>query len=336
MSTLIPSYHAGSIRALKDLVLKHAGERLAGERELAQTLHVSRPVLRAMLTDLEKQGLVMRRHGSGTYATDRSSGQLSRVTILIDSRLKLGEDPFFSIVSERLMREAQERGIRCTSERITDHTSGLELQDGAVAMGLAAQRLLEEARLHAAPVIGLFMPAEVKPATRASVFQLEDRDGGAQAALWLLNAGCKRLLFFGRNEIPASKARYEGALAVAKEHKVKLDMVPCGLNFGAGMEVARSYAWPGIKETIGVIAANDWMAVGLQGGLASRGAKWIKRIKLASFDGLPLAAHPSLGIASFAVPVETIVKDVFAELQRLAQNPSAPGRTLRYAFLPPK
>jgi DNA-binding GntR family transcriptional regulator len=48
-----------------------AGDRLPSEPELARELGVSRSSLRAAITLLEEDGLVWRRHGSGTYVTDR-------------------------------------------------------------------------------------------------------------------------------------------------------------------------------------------------------------------------------------------------------------------------
>jgi len=47
------------------------GDRLPSEPELARELGVSRSSLRAAITLLEEDGLVWRRHGSGTYVTDR-------------------------------------------------------------------------------------------------------------------------------------------------------------------------------------------------------------------------------------------------------------------------
>lgn len=46
------------------------GDRLPGERELAQKLDVSRPILREALKELEMRGLLTSRHGGGTYVAD--------------------------------------------------------------------------------------------------------------------------------------------------------------------------------------------------------------------------------------------------------------------------
>lgn len=48
-----------------------AGAQLPSEPELARSLGVSRSSLRAAIALLEAEGLLRRRHGSGTYVTDR-------------------------------------------------------------------------------------------------------------------------------------------------------------------------------------------------------------------------------------------------------------------------
>lgn len=48
------------------------GTRLPPERELSQSLNVNRMTLRHALQELELQGLLIRRHGSGTYVAERT------------------------------------------------------------------------------------------------------------------------------------------------------------------------------------------------------------------------------------------------------------------------
>ncbi|MAW86378.1 MAG: GntR family transcriptional regulator [Phyllobacteriaceae bacterium] len=46
------------------------GDKLPGERELARQFEVSRPILRDALKTLEGRGLLVTRHGGGTYVAD--------------------------------------------------------------------------------------------------------------------------------------------------------------------------------------------------------------------------------------------------------------------------
>ena len=61
------------IRQIEKLILRgilRPGERLPSERELAERLDVSRPSLRAALSELQEQGLLTAKAGSGVYVAD--------------------------------------------------------------------------------------------------------------------------------------------------------------------------------------------------------------------------------------------------------------------------
>jgi GntR family transcriptional repressor for pyruvate dehydrogenase complex len=62
-----------AVRQIEFLLLDgvlSSGDRLPGERELAERLDISRPVLRDALKELESRGLIVSRHGGGTYVAD--------------------------------------------------------------------------------------------------------------------------------------------------------------------------------------------------------------------------------------------------------------------------
>ena len=61
------------VQQIESLILEgvlRVGDRLPGERELARQFDVSRPILRDALKVLEARGLLVTRHGGGTYVAD--------------------------------------------------------------------------------------------------------------------------------------------------------------------------------------------------------------------------------------------------------------------------
>lgn len=61
------------ISRIESLVLEgilRVGDRLPGERDLAKQFEVSRPILREALKQLELRGLLVSRHGGGTFVAD--------------------------------------------------------------------------------------------------------------------------------------------------------------------------------------------------------------------------------------------------------------------------
>ena len=62
-----------AVRQIEFLLLDgvlSSGDRLPAERELADRLAISRPVLRDALKELESRGLIESRHGGGTFVAD--------------------------------------------------------------------------------------------------------------------------------------------------------------------------------------------------------------------------------------------------------------------------
>jgi DNA-binding LacI/PurR family transcriptional regulator len=316
---------------LRRLVAEMAGQRLPGERELATQLGLSRPGLRSLLAALEAEGLVRRQQGSGTYAVDLEHTRLNTVSLLIDKELKLGDDPFFSLLLERLQAHLQAESISCVIERIHEQRRPNNMQDGAITLGMAGRSVLATLRPDDPPVVGLFVNAAVPTGAHASVFQLADKEAGMGAAQHLINLQCRELIFVGRRDIPASYERLKGTEEVALQMGCRCSFVSCALNYSAGLRLGRTMELPAGPEPVGIIVTNDWLAVGLQAGISSRSTS-LPLIHMVSFDGLSITEDPVLGIESLIAPLDTIATDAIAELRRLRQPVAPVGRSVRYAL----
>lgn len=66
---------------IKDDIYK-VGERLPSEAELSTQLGISRPTLREALKSLEQEGLILRRHGIGTFVSSQTSVLQSGLEVL--------------------------------------------------------------------------------------------------------------------------------------------------------------------------------------------------------------------------------------------------------------
>jgi GntR family transcriptional regulator len=107
-------------RYLLDLVESGAyqpGERLPSEANLAAQLGISRPTLREALLNLEREGIVVRRHGVGTFVAPgygrRLEGGLERLESILElagrrglqvelGALQVQEEPADPEIAERL------------------------------------------------------------------------------------------------------------------------------------------------------------------------------------------------------------------------------------------
>ena len=307
-----------------------AGQRLPSERDLAVDLQISRPRLRSILAGLRAEGLIEQKIGSGTYALKPDKDRLHRVAVLIDERLKLGDDPFVSYLFECLQDNLQSEGARCMIERVGEGDPSYRLEDGAITLGLVGERIIEEMRPTDPPIVGLFLNSDLRPKRRASIFSLEDRQAGVTAAEFMIEKGCKQVFFVGRRDIPASRERLEGVGAALAGHDVNLTVIESHLSYAAGLQLGLDWDLPHTADPIGIIVTNDWLAVGLRTGLRRHGVQQFGSVFIVSFDGIPIASDKTLDIHSLAIPIQAIARDAVAELRSLSSSPVAVGRLVRY------
>ncbi len=77
------------VEQIEDLILKgvlHSGDKLPAERDLADRLKVSRPVLRDALKILEERELIEARRGGGTYVADLIGPIFSETVVQLIAR----------------------------------------------------------------------------------------------------------------------------------------------------------------------------------------------------------------------------------------------------------
>ena len=316
---------------VRRLVLQRAGQRLPSERELATELRISRPRLRSILAALRSEGLIEQRPGSGTYALAPDDEGLNRVAVLIDETLKLRDDPVRLPPIRMPPGQAAGRG-RPLHDRAR-RRGGVDLSsgDGAITLGLVGRRVVESLRPQDPPVVGLLLGPDVRPGGRASIFLLEDREAGANAARFAIEKGCRHVFFLGRTDIPASSERYDGVRSVLDGiDDVVLTFMSTHLNYAAGLKLGMEWVPPAVNGPVAIIVTNDWLAVGFRTGLRRHEVHQGPRQYIISFDGLPITADPALDIHSLVVPVQAIAQDAVMELRNLNRSPISVGRVVRY------
>jgi len=88
------------------------GEATPSERELARSLGISRTTVRQALRGLEDQGVLERRHGSGTYVADRRIVQsLSELTGFSEDMRARGQTPGARVLTLERARARPEEAV---------------------------------------------------------------------------------------------------------------------------------------------------------------------------------------------------------------------------------
>ena len=118
------------------------GDRLPSERELAQRLGVSRPVIREAIRTLGVRGVVSVRPGSGTYIRQLTTRDASSPIDLL-LRLRREQDSFDDLHEVRLALEIEIASL--AAERATpEHVAALvEAIDGMATAGEEADAFIE-------------------------------------------------------------------------------------------------------------------------------------------------------------------------------------------------
>lgn len=106
-------------RAIEDGSLR-AGQALPSERELARDLSLSRVTIRRAFEELERRGLVEKRHGSGTYIRGHPLEQvLDRVLGFTDEARALGFQPSARLLEAGIVRADADVALALQVERET-------------------------------------------------------------------------------------------------------------------------------------------------------------------------------------------------------------------------
>lgn len=108
---------------IESLVLEgvlRVGDKLPGERDLAQQFNISRPIVREALKELESRGLLCTRHGGGTFVADVIGDVFSRTMLeLIADHPKATDDYL------EYRREVEAIAAEFAARRATDHDKAL-------------------------------------------------------------------------------------------------------------------------------------------------------------------------------------------------------------------
>ena len=95
------------------------GDALPSERRLASELGVSRPTLRAVIDELVREGLLLRRHGSGTYVAEPKIALPLTMTSFSEDMARRGMRPSSQVVSFERQSAGPSSASACRSRPST-------------------------------------------------------------------------------------------------------------------------------------------------------------------------------------------------------------------------
>jgi DNA-binding LacI/PurR family transcriptional regulator len=316
---------------LRELVVQRRSDapvRITPERELAETLGVSRISLRHALKNLVTEGLLVQRQGSGTYIVP--SATLSTIQVLVASDIKQN-DPFYSEFLAELTHFCADNSVQLQVSR--ESTSNGPMDSGAplVIVGMLGVETVKRVRQTGRLIISTQYYPDFLDLTQ---LLFDDSRIGWEAAGILVEHGHTRAIHLGGPSAYASAAeRTRGFVDGAAKHGIKVVTLHGKMNWKSGHELGTEVVRlvSGDDPPTAVFASNDWMALGLMHRLAEERIRVPDDLSIIGCDDIHMAGEVSPGLATFSWDMSFIVRELFNVIDA---ETAAESRTHKRILLP--
>ncbi|MEI6870940.1 MAG: GntR family transcriptional regulator [Verrucomicrobiota bacterium] len=326
-----------------------AGGKLPSEAQLVERFAVSRPTVDRALRDLQSEGLIERRAGSGSYVRNvpLGGGGTRQLGLLIPG---LGTTEIFELICGELASLARVHeyslllGGPSSSQREGDANfdQASELCEQFLARKVsgvffapfelrrekegASQRLAE--KLRQAGIAVVLLDRDLAPFPRRSDFDLVSVDnftGGYLQAEHLIKLGCKRIAFVAR---PFSAPTVDARIAGAREALVRyrLDVPPNWVQLGDPEDTKFMRNLTAGRPWDAILCANDYTAAVLLRSLEQQKCNVPRDVKVVGFDDVKYATLLGVPLTTIHQPCRDIALTAFRAMLERISEPTLPAR----------
>ena len=322
---------------------RYMSVRFPSERSLAMRFKVSRSTITRCLSDLERDGLIARRQGSGTFITRQG---LSRKIGLIVPGIVPYSEYFQPIVGEmtRLAKtemfelrvgnicartvDARTHEVReLAAEFIRNKVSGviyqpLEYVDGADTTNERILSVFAKAKI---PVV--LIDSDILPPPRRSGYDfvtIDNADASERVADHLFEMGARNVHFFMLPEmLPTVAKRIRGVLSsvILHGHRWTRDNVIAA--HPNDKTAIRRYFCRRCRPDA-LVCENDMVAAALLRTLTELGIRVPEEVMLAGFDDMQYSRLTTPMLTTIHQPSTEIAETAFRRLVSRIANPDLP------------
>jgi LacI family transcriptional regulator len=326
--------------------------RLPSEAQLVERFGVSRPTVARALRDLQEQGLVERRVGSGSYVRSPASaapGVAQRqFGLLIPG---LGTTEIFEVICGELAglarvhdygllwggstppRQPEDSSLEAAEELCEQFIQ--RRVDGVFFAPLEYTPHKEEAnrrlaeRLRQAGIAVVLLDRDLKAFPARSDFDLVGIDnfaGGYLLAEHLLKLGCRRLTFVAPPlSAPTVGARIAGAREAILDHHLAIPPDFVRLREPDDPHLARDLTTG--RRADALVCASDRVAALLMRSLGQAGVRVPHDVRVVGFDDVRYATLLSVPLTTIHQPCREIAVTAFRALLDRVADPALPPRS---------
>lgn len=330
-----------------------AGVRLPSEPQLVKQFGVSRPTVARALLDLQSEGLIERRAGSGTYVRSAAPTNAEKSTRQIGLLIPgLGHTEIFELICGELasMARVQDYTLLWGGSTHPRHDTDASLEHAeelcrhfierkvsgvffapyelVTEKESANRRLAETLRRAGIPVV--LLDRDLQSFPNRSDFDLVGIDnlaGGYLLAEHLIKLGCRHIYFVSRpHSAPTVDARIAGVREALVRHRLEID--PRWLRTSDPSDAKFIRSLMAGKQADAFICANDHTAALLLRALEAAGVKVPRHVRVVGFDDAKYATLVSPPLTTIHQPCRDIAAIAFRAMLERINEPGMPARSL--------
>ena len=304
------------------------GERMESENRLSEEFGYSRQTVRQALSVLEREGLIERRRGSGTYISteSRRPARGSNVAIVTTYISDYIFPTIIRGIEETLTGAGYSLTLGVTNNHVEDESRILQSLisrkiDGVIVEGTKTAfpnpnvELYRKLQKMGVPVV--FFNSYYRDLTDAVYVVTDDKKAGRQAGELLLSKGCRELGGVFKSDGMQGHGRHAGfseglirnGCSISDDCVVWYTTAERSRLFRPDN---RDYMFERLRGCDGIVCYNDQIAYGAIDLLTSRGVRVPEDVLVTGFDNSSVSEYSPVKITSFAHP-----KD---EMGRIAAN----------------
>ena len=304
----------------------NAGDRLPTDGQLMRQFSTSRPTVARAMRDLEMEGYLERRAGSGSFVRVPAQTKPSLIGILTP---EVGEHELFQPICSEIALQCQKHNLSLLwadsatngSEEIDHERNAYDLCQRYISLGVAgvfftpvefsekmlvANREIAE-RLDASGISVVLIDRDIERLPKRSRFDLVGIDNfraGFMQADHMLNQGCKKIAYVSREvSAPTIDLRIAGFRQATASQGLKLDdsIEFCGdLSDKKFVDSIIAYSPDAI------VCANDTTAMMLMRSLLQKGIKIPGDVRMIGIDDVKIASMAMVPLTSIHQPCRAI------------------------------